>query len=668
MGTHDYAVEVASDFLERQTKATPVQAIAELIWNSLDADATHVDVELVADPLGGLGQVVVSDNGHGIPLGEAPDLFAKLGGSWKHQGARTKTLSRMLHGQEGRGRFKALSLGRSVDWKVVYRGNSDKFATYNISILEDNIRSVSISDDKAIDAPNSGVTVIVSELRQHFPSLNSENSLQDFAEVFAIYLKNYSGVQIRISGEPIDPGIVIAGATEHLLAPIKGEDGTEYVVNLEIIEWRRPTKRALYLCNEQGFPLSQVETRFHVGDFQFSAYLKSPYISALHKENRLDLAEMDQRLAQTLEEARNRLKDHFRERAAEKARAVVEDWKTTEVYPFEGDASTHIEKAERQIFDIVAVTVQETSPEFESLPKPQKALHLRMLRHAIERSPQELQRIFDEVLKLPKRKQKELAALLDEASLTGIITAASVVADRLRFLAGLEAILFDHDLKKRLKERSQLHKIVEGYTWLFGEEYNLWVSDRSLTEVLRQHRDKLDPSIVIDEPVKHVTQERGILDLMFSRAQRKHRADDIEHLVIELKAPKIRLGLEELSQIEKYAVSVAKDDRFHTVKGLKWHFWLVSDSYDEMVEFRLSSSPEGTRGIVAKTGNMTIGVKTWAQIVEDNRARLQFFQQSLEHRIDKSEALAALQEKHRQFLEGVIVEESPDSEDTSPTQ
>jgi EAL domain-containing protein (putative c-di-GMP-specific phosphodiesterase class I) len=147
-----------------------------------------------------------------------------------------------------------------------------------------------------------------------------------------------------------------------------------------------------------------------------------------------------------------------------------------------------------------------------------------------------------------------MAALLEETTLSGIISAASEVADRLKFITGLEAILFDPDLKKRVKERSQLHKIIETKTWIFGEEYNLWVSDRSLTEILRHHRSKLDPTIVIDEPVKHVSQERGIVDLMLSRAQKKHRADDTEHLVIELKAPKAKLKAADLSQLEGCSV------------------------------------------------------------------------------------------------------------------
>lgn len=44
MSIHSYPVEVQSDFLEKITRSKPVQALAEFIWNSLDADASRVDV------------------------------------------------------------------------------------------------------------------------------------------------------------------------------------------------------------------------------------------------------------------------------------------------------------------------------------------------------------------------------------------------------------------------------------------------------------------------------------------------------------------------------------------------------------------------------------------------------------------------------------------------
>ena len=39
MTEHSYTVKVQADFLERQSTAKPIQAVAELIWNGLDADA-----------------------------------------------------------------------------------------------------------------------------------------------------------------------------------------------------------------------------------------------------------------------------------------------------------------------------------------------------------------------------------------------------------------------------------------------------------------------------------------------------------------------------------------------------------------------------------------------------------------------------------------------------
>jgi hypothetical protein len=651
----EYSVEIQQDFLERQAKATPVAAVAELIWNGLDADATRVTVEFEHDALGAIAKVIVSDNGDGIPYEDAPALFRRLGGSWKKQGAVTKHLQRSLHGQEGRGRFKAFSLGAVVDWKVAYRTEKGVFR-YDISILESDIRRVRITEQTPFDGP-LGVTVVVSELKRNFTSLKSENAVQELSEIFAIYLKNYRDVQIQVAGEVIDPKTAIAASWDEALSPIIEDEKIEYPLTLEIIEWRRQTKRALYLCNEQGFPLSQVEARFHVGDFHFSAYLRSTFVTRLESDNRLELAEMVPELARAVEEAREKIKAVFRARAAERARKVVDEWKARNVYPYEGEAQSQIETAERQIFDIVAVTVQEAAPDLgESSPR-QLALHLQMLRHAIERSPTELQKILDQVLLLPKRKQKELAQLLDETNLSGIISAASLVADRLKFLHGLSIILFDYETKDRLKERTQLHKILEQNTWIFGEEYNLWASDKGLTRVLEAHREKLDPSIVIDEPVKIVNKTRGIVDLMLSRVQRRHRHDDIEHLIIELKAPKVKLTAEHMTQIEDYALAVEEDDRFSTLAGLKWHFWLVSDSYNSQVTARIKNGPDPQRRLIQKGDRVQIGVKTWGEIIEENNARLQFIKEKLEHRVDDGQALAHLQEKHREFLEGVIVQD-----------
>jgi len=218
----------------------------------------------------------------------------------------------------------------------------------------------------------------------------------------------------------------------------------------------------------------------------------------------------------------------------------------------------------------------------------------------------------------------------------------------------------EDDLEKktgRVKERSQLHKIIEDNTWLFGEEYNLSVSDRGLTAVLDKHRKLLGEDVVIDKPVKHISQERGIVDLMLSRVLRRHRADELEHLVVELKRPKVTIGDEEVTQVEKYAISVANDERFRTVDGVRWTFWAISDDVDQYAAYRM-----GDRGVISSKNNITVGIKTWGQVIEENKARLQFFQEKLEHQVDDETALKHLQEKYQKFLAGVVTEGETDTE------
>lgn len=67
------------------------------------------------------------------------------------------------------------------------------------------------------------------------------------------------------------------------------------------------------------------------------------------------------------------------------------------------------------------------------------------------------------------------------------------------------------------------------------------------------------------------------------------------------------------------------------------------------------------RRLIAKRDRVQIGVKTRGEIIEENNARLQFVKEKLEHRVDDGQALAHLREKHREFLEGVIVEDEKDA-------
>src|SRR3954462_5815250 len=98
----------------------PIKALAEFVWNALDADATRVAVDFVRNRLGGLDGVIVRDNGSGITHPRAELDFSNLGESWKRTTNRTPG-QRALHGKEGRGRLRFFSLAQKARWKTIYK-------------------------------------------------------------------------------------------------------------------------------------------------------------------------------------------------------------------------------------------------------------------------------------------------------------------------------------------------------------------------------------------------------------------------------------------------------------------------------------------------------------------------------------------------------------------
>lgn len=663
-----YRVRVEGDHIRKLASAKPVQAVAELVWNALDADATRIDVEIDSDDLT-TPSVTVRDNGHGIPHSDVEALFGKLGGSWKAHGARSKTKGRILHGKEGKGRFKALALGRVADWTVRYR-EGGKLLGYRISVLRDDLVDVRVTEPSEVDrALGTGVEVRITELDRTYRSLEPEHAVQSLSEIFALYLTDYSDAGVFVEGERLDPSKLIADREKFELAPIE-DDGKQYLAEVEVIQWTSASERWFFLCGPEGFPFHRVAPRFHTPGFQFSAYLKSSFISHLQEQGILDLAEMNAPLQAAYDEASDRIRAYFRAKEVEAAQSEIEQWKSEEIYPYRAEPQTSIEKAERQVFDIVALNVNKHLQDFAEQSRRTKAFQLRMLRQAIERGPDELQHILTEVLELPEKTQKELSKLLEEADLANVISASKLVADRLKFVHGLEALLFDPDSKKLLKERSQLHRMIaENNTWIFGEEFNLTVDDQSLTEVLRKHRKLIGEETVIDQPVKRIDGKVGIVDLMLSRSVPRNHADEREHLVVELKRPSVKVGADEITQVEKYAYTVAEDERFRHLRT-RWSFWVISNDLDQFarVKTRQKDKPKG-QIFQSEDGSIEVWVKTWAEILAECKSRMRFVQEHLQANVSKDSSLTYLKKTYAKYLSGVTeVEADSDGDAELPVE
>lgn len=240
-----FEIQVQDDHLQRISQVRkPIVAVAELIWNAVDADADRIDVVLQEDQLGCLKAIEVSDNGHGISYPDAEALFSRLGGSWKQGGSRSHEKHRILHGKEGRGRFRAFALGRVVDWHVCYAANGD-LRTYRIAMIKDRLKQVEVDDETPAESGrHRGVTVVVSELDRH-----------SISAIFALYLRQYPTIRIYYAGILVDPRSVEDYSQQYPLPTIVANDEEFFDASLEIVEWKMPSERRMYLWDASGFPL-----------------------------------------------------------------------------------------------------------------------------------------------------------------------------------------------------------------------------------------------------------------------------------------------------------------------------------------------------------------------------------------------------------------------------
>ena len=278
------AVRVNHDHLRGLTRCHPSVGIAELIWNSLDADAKKVSVSLRDGPMGGIELLEVTDDGAGIDVHRVDDAFQKLGGSWK---ATTKVSDqgRVLHGRTGKGRFRAASIGRRLHWNTINEAIDGTIHAFRISIHTDDLTDVEIQPRDA--KPSSAVTgtqVSIAEIHSPLSKAFDVDVLkQRLTEEFGPFLLQYPAAEIAIQGERLDPKSLLGDEKTVVLPSSVAGD-----VRVRLVEWKKTSERRIFLCMADGTTLAEVPMRSHLLDGYVTAYASSEYFRT---SNLQDLAE-----------------------------------------------------------------------------------------------------------------------------------------------------------------------------------------------------------------------------------------------------------------------------------------------------------------------------------------------------------------------------------------
>ena len=647
-----YKVRAGKSHLDRYAGQPAVEALAELIWNALDAEADRVEVRMERGSLGNdspefVTRLWVEDNGHGIEPQTAVERFRMLGDSWK-VGLSGRTINglRVLHGKHGRGRFYAYALGHQVAWHTVWQDREGRKLGYQIKGRRGSINEFEVNQTRESDG-QTGTTVDISVEQGHSLSqlLNDEVNTNLCAR-FAPHLLGNSDIEIIFDGRRLDAGRLIARqGDDETLDGLQEEDlGGHDPPVFRIIEWNehvRGEMPTLVLCNAGGAALAELDHKSRQAVCVTGYVLWSGFESTAS-----DLIVVGMAHPTILKAVRDRISAYVNERTREVRGTIVEQLREEGAYPYPTTPSDDaVQEAERQLYDVALVAARSAL----GRTKRERRMTARLMQIAVQTQAAEIDDLIDEVLGLPPDIREMLRDLLKDTTLADLVRTGTEVRTRIELLVGLRELLYSPDTSPLMREVDHLHPLVRGNEWLFGEEWRLARSEVSLTNVLRT---VVPDTVALEQEllasggqVLRSDGRGGRVDLLLHRVF-KGPSRKPERLVVELKRPSLTLRPGELQQVRSYARAL---EQHQGIVNGHWTFWLVGTRLDDDLAAEADQT-DREWGHVVKRPSYDIFVTRWSNLIEAAEQRFEFMRTQLDLEIGQDEAAHRLRQRHKELI------------------
>jgi len=617
-------------------------AFCELINNSLQAKAKNIWINIdYTDPSEIhpliIKKVTIKDDGIGVHINELDNKILDIGTANKDGG-------------KGIGRFAAFQIGKKIEIETIGYSTDDK--TYSKAVIPLNFdsfgRNINVTDVN-IDTKeeilpkkqNTYYQVTISELydntitdsepkKKIIDKFLHENIEDAIFERYPLKIFNEE-VKIHINKKLILPSDFVIGNPTKKILPYEDKKGQEHKIRFNFMQIKNIDKRKVFLTTLNA-GIQTIAT-----GFEYDAEWLSPkiggwfvYIScdSLPSDmyRNVDLDGMDEDVKHYKSFIKIQLNNFFKEKNKEFDN-FIDKLKKDEYYPYKEKSSS---KSKVMVFDKLAFLVED---KYNLLNEKNKLREI--IYPLIDRtiSNGEFDQILRSILKLNNKMISQFSSLLERTELDDVIEFSDKVARKMEELEFIEKIVYS-EISKNVKERKELHKFLEKMLWIFGEEYNdstKLLSDKNLGNNLKKLRDdcleykasKKDDNIAdVEKPIKSITDlfmySEKILDA-------KHR----EVLVVELKAPKVKISPKELQQVMKYAREVEKSSV--TPSNVRFKILLVSSSINDDASFEIKGEEENPYLYFrSKNKNIEIWVMKWADIIENVKRKLKYMSTILE--------------------------------------
>ncbi len=628
---------------------TTLDAFCELVTNSIQGKAKNIWIEIATTEIlsGTVGsnykKIQIKDDGVGVSKSEFKAKILDIA-----------TDSKKEQGGKGVGRFAALQLGSKMMIETISKDPLDN-RYYKAELVVDTKQWI---DSKPLyeiplnviftEASPSSVTGYSVAIDNFYSA--SETKLEKHLRMLKcfgtdeferILFERYTDVILReqvyfhVNGKKIDAKNYLIGEVESSTATFTAHDAIEHELSFQYMQVKGNVKKHKVFLRVQNGTISTVAHSYdYAGDIpadnQWIMFVDSPYFGTDTDSCRgLFMSELNPDTPLITSKIKESI-DTFFSKKYEKYYDFTANLKSDSAYPYREKAPSSSSKS--SVFNQLAYYIEE---EHHLLKKRSDLRNL--VYGLIDRSLNigGYNELITTVLNINGPTVTKFKELLEQVDVEDVVTFCDEVRVKEQFLDFLFKINYEK-ISNYVYERSQLHKIVQKNLWIFGEQYNnspILFSDKNLQNNLIHIRSSLfnyAPTVEDDNVVDSFDEDlKDITDLFFFNEKIVGDAQK-EIMIVELKAPRVKLNQKELSQAERYAFQIRSTAAFPD--GLVYKIILIGSDIAPFVREKHAQIDPRNPFLVYRTASpkiVEVWAMKWSDLIDVNHRKLSYMSNQL---------------------------------------
>jgi len=543
-----------------------VPAIAELIANAWDAEASRMDITIpLGTPFTSKSSIIVRDNGCGMSYDDIDNKYLVIGRDRRdEEGPRSSKGKRRVMAHKGIGKLAGFGIADVVTVTTVRNHLRTKFRMKFTDIEQLNQGETYYPEalEKSVETEDADGTEIALSSFKLERAIGADQFMKSMSRRFAVLSDSFevyvNGQKLKKGDTPFqlripEEGVTKEGVDGHSIAwwvgfteqPIEEEE----LRGISIIVLGKMAQKPFYF-NLSGGLFGQHGMQYMTGEVQ-ADFLDDD--RDLVSSDRMSVLWEDPLSAPLIDWGQSKVKDLLRQwvdlrreknyertlKSRPDIAAAIEDYPPSE--------RAELSSALVKLSEIPTIDAKKTEEVFDYVMSGfENRTFIRMIKDVAEMAPDQ---------------QAEILRVLAEFDVLEAVKAAQLVWNRVRIIRNFREMILE-----KVKEKPDMQEMLKKYPWLIEPTYLLLKHESALETVIRTYCSKTTKD-------KDKTKRLDFLCVGDSRLV----------IVVEAKRPGEQASRKEMDQIltyvnflRKYFAKSDTDEDRKQVKG-----WLIAGNFDE---------------------------------------------------------------------------------------